>query len=83
MGEPGDGGKQLFEVMRRRGACLPEPLSSAAARELEKARRRCSGCNWRRLCSESLAAGAGDQVRLFCPNIHYIEELRGTSLTFG
>ena len=74
---------RVIEVMRLRGAYLPDPLAAGAARHLEEAKRRCQSCNWKKLCDEALAAEAKGDFGRFCPNIHYIEQVRCASLNFG
>jgi hypothetical protein len=74
---------RLHEVLRRRGAHLPTPLSPADAQEALLAAQRCAACPSQSLCEEELRSGRVERLRLFCPNAHYIECLRRTSLTFG
>lgn len=73
---------RLHEVLRRRGAHLPTPLSAADAREALLAAQRCATCPSQSLCEEELRCGRIEGLRLFCPNSHYIECLRRTGLTF-
>jgi hypothetical protein len=72
----------LEELMRRRGALLPQPLTKADAREAALAARRCLSCNSKALCRELLRANGCQGYGLFCPNTHYIERLRRDTLTF-
>jgi hypothetical protein len=81
--KPDDGRVRLMEVMRLRRAYLPDPLSREAARDLEEAKQRCAACMRKTLCDELLASGAKDGFGLFCPNHHYIQQLRSSSLTFS
>jgi hypothetical protein len=74
---------RLTELMRLREAYLPEPPTTADARDLEAAKTRCHACNAKKLCDEALAAGNKNAFGLFCPNCHYIQHVRGGSLTFG
>jgi len=74
---------RLVELMRLRSAYLPDPLAPAAARDFEQAKLRCLACGYRELCDERLQAGANNGYGLFCPNSHYIEQLRAASLKFG
>jgi len=78
-----DSGLRLVEVMRSRNAYLPDPITPLVARDFEQAKRRCLACNWKKLCDERLEAGANNGHGLFCPNSHYIEQLRAASLKFG
>ena len=73
---------RLREVMRRRGAMLPEPLTSSAVRDAALAARRCAECNHQAMCDELLRAGRSTGYGLFCPNAHYIEQLRKDTLSF-
>jgi predicted RecB family nuclease len=66
---------RLDKVLRLRGAVESDPRDAAAAA------RRCAQCPFTPLCDEALAAGK--DVRLFCPNTHYVEALRSGSLKFG
>lgn len=69
---------QLPQMMRLRGALPHEPLSSAAVHDAASAERRCLACGAKAMCAELLAAGRSDGYQLFCPNAHYIEQLRST-----
>jgi hypothetical protein len=73
---------RLAEVMRRRAACLPDPLTAEQKRDLEAAKRRCADCNSGELCDELLARGAKEGYGRFCPNAAYVEQLRDHSLKF-
>lgn len=73
---------RLTEVMKARSACLPEPLTPAAARDFEQAEHRCADCPHKELCDELLASGAQQGYGRFCPNAPYIEQLRSRSLKF-
>ena len=67
---------RLDKVMRLRGAVQsPGPDAAAAA-------QRCLQCPFARLCDEALAAGDVQALSLFCPNSHYIQQVRAGSLTF-
>ena len=74
---------RVLDVMRLRGAQLPEPMSPEAALHLEEAKRRCIACNYKKLCDEALAAGNGAAFSTFCLNSHYIQRLRGRNLSFS
>lgn len=74
---------RLEEMMRLRGAVLTDPLSEADAHDLALATQRCLQCRRKDLCDERLAAGNSTGYGLFCPNTHYIERLRGSSLRFS
>lgn len=73
---------RLFEVMRLRGAWLPEPMDASAAVDVEAAKRRCVACASRALCDEMLRSGRSRRYALFCANALYIEWLRRRSLHF-
>jgi hypothetical protein len=73
---------RLHEVMRRRGARLPEPFSPGTARDAALAARRCVTCGSQALCDELLRAGRSSGYGVFCPNAHYIEQLRKDTLWF-
>ena len=73
---------RLAEVMRARGAYLPEQLAPAAARDFDKAKQRCADCHQKELCDELLARGAKEGYGRFCPNAPYIDQLRSDSLKF-
>ena len=77
-----DESERLVAVMRLRQASLPDPLPAGDAHELEEARRRCAACNAKKLCDELIAAGAAEGFALFCPNCHYIQRVRDSSLSF-
>ena len=72
---------RLHEVMRRRGVRRPRTLTATDAAEALEAARRCARCANGRLCESELRSG-GDDFRLFCPNIHYMERLRANELVF-
>ena len=63
---------RLSLVMRLRGV----PASLAAAPDAG-AVARCHECRMRSLCDEALAAGDPRAFGLFCPNTHYIQQVRG------
>jgi len=73
---------RLKDVMRARGAYLPEPPAPAVAGDFEKAKQRCAECHQKELCDELLARGAKEGYGRFCPNAPYIEQLRSGSLKF-
>ena len=73
---------RLTEVMALRRAWLPDPLPPEAARYAQEAAERCLACRRKRLCDEALAAGKPEPFSLFCPNTHYIEQVRSGSLRF-
>jgi late competence protein required for DNA uptake (superfamily II DNA/RNA helicase) len=77
-----DEGERLVAVMRLRKASLPEPLPPGEAHDFQEAKRRCRACNAKELCDELIAAGAADDFALFCPNCHYIQRVRDSSLSF-
>jgi hypothetical protein len=67
---------RLDRVMRLRGAMeSPGPDAEAAA-------RRCANCGFTALCDEALAASDVKALALFCPNSHYIQQVRSRSLRF-
>lgn len=68
--------------MRLRKAYLPDPLTPEQARHLEAAKERCLACHAKGLCDEMLEAGAADAFSLFCPNCHYVQQVRSSSLRF-
>jgi hypothetical protein len=78
----GGGRLRLHEVMRRRGAAPPEPMTEATAHDAALAARRCTVCGSQALCDELLAAGRSEGYGLFCPNAHYIEQQRNRNLDF-
>ena len=82
-GRKHDSRARLPEVMRLRRAYLPEPLPPAAAAQLEEAQRRCLACNAKALCDEALAARDANAFSLFCPNSHYVQQVKSASLTFS
>ncbi len=67
---------RLDKVLRLRGAVESDPRDAVAAA------RRCAQCPFTPLCDEALAAGDAKTLSLFCPNTHYIQQLRSGSLTF-
>jgi len=73
---------RLLEVMRLRGAHLPDSPTPAAQRDFAAAQQRCANCNSKELCDELLARGAKEGYGRFCPNAAYVEQLRSTSLEF-
>lgn len=81
-GRKPDTSPRVLEVMRLRRIYLPDPLPSATAAQLEEAKRRCAGCNARALCEEALAAGDAKAFSLFCPNSHFLQQVKGDSLSF-
>ncbi|OGA71238.1 MAG: hypothetical protein A3G81_30615 [Betaproteobacteria bacterium RIFCSPLOWO2_12_FULL_65_14] len=70
----------LPEMMRLRGTMPPEPLTKAAVHDAALAERRCLACGAKAMCSELIAAGRSDGYALFCPNAHYIEQVRSRLL---
>lgn len=66
----------LPEMMRLRGALPPEPLTKATVHDAALAERRCIACGAKAMCHELIAAGRSDGYALFCPNAHYIEQVR-------
>ncbi len=72
---------RLDKLMRLRGAAFAEPMELAEARDATLAAQRCLECRSTALCDEAFSGG-GLPHRLFCPNSHYIEQLRGRSLKF-
>lgn len=73
---------RLLEAMRLRKAYLPDPLTPPEAAALEEAKRRCHACNAKALCDEALATPNAAACALFCPNSHYIAQLKNRSGTF-
>ena len=73
---------RLQRLMRLRGAAASHPLDAAEARDAAAAVQRCAQCPNPRLCDEALAAGDAKTLSLFCPNTHYLQQLRSGSLTF-
>jgi hypothetical protein len=71
---------RLPEMMRLRGALPPEPLTKAAVHDAANAGRRCLACGAKAMCAELLAGGCSEGYMLFCPNAHYIEQLRSRLL---
>lgn len=71
---------RLPQMMRLRGAMPPEPLTRAAVHDAALAERRCLACGAKAMCSELIAAGRSDGYALFCPNAHYIEQIRSRLL---
>ncbi len=70
----------LPEMMRLRGATPLEPLTRTVVHDAALAERRCLACGAKSMCSELIATGRSDGYALFCPNAHYIEQLRGRLL---
>ena len=70
----------LPEMMRVRGVLPPEPLTKATVHDAALAERRCLACAAKSLCSEFILAGRSDGYALFCPNAHYIEQIRNRLL---
>jgi hypothetical protein len=68
--------RRLPLMLQRRNISLPARLQGAAAREASLAAARCDACRATRLCDEWLAAGDAGAYRGFCPNTHYVEQLR-------
>ena len=66
---------RLERLMRLRGVYVSKAIDAAAA-------QRCLQCPSKPLCDESLAAGDVRSLALFCPNTHYLQQLRGGSLSF-
>jgi hypothetical protein len=73
---------RLQRLMRLRGAATPHPLDAAEARDAAAAVQRCVQCPNQRLCDEALAAGDAKTLSLFCPNTHYLQQVRNGSLSF-
>lgn len=73
---------RLEEMMRLRKAYLTEPLTPEQARYLEEAKERCLACNAKGLCDEALKKGDAESFSLFCPNCHYVQQVRASSLRF-
>jgi hypothetical protein len=71
---------RLPEMMRLRGAMSPVPLTKAAVHDAALAERRCIACGAKSMCSELISAGHSDSYALFCPNAHYIEQVRSRLL---
>jgi hypothetical protein len=69
---------RLFDMLRRRGAVLPQAPDSDARAAVQ----RCEACNAKAPCDEYLAAQNPAAGRSFCPNAHYIECLREARLKF-
>ncbi|TAK85058.1 MAG: hypothetical protein EPO20_12820 [Betaproteobacteria bacterium] len=44
------------------------------------AERRCLACGAKAMCSELISAGRSEGYALFCPNAHYIEQIRSRLL---
>jgi len=72
---------RLDKLMRLRGATFADPIALAEARDAALAAQRCLECRSTSLCDEAFSGG-GLPHRLFCPNSHYIEQLRSRSLKF-
>jgi hypothetical protein len=68
--------------MYLRGAALSLPLNPADARDAAAAQERCARCPNKRLCDEALASSDANSLSLFCPNSHYIQQVRSASLSF-
>ncbi|HEY3073720.1 MAG TPA: DUF6455 family protein [Burkholderiales bacterium] len=69
---------RLFDMLRRRGAMLPQPPD----RDARAAVQRCDACNAKALCDEYLAGQNSAAGRSFCPNAPYVESLREGRLKF-
>ena len=69
---------RLPEMLRRRGAVLPEP----ADRDAQAAVVRCAACRNTQACDAWLAELASKAPRTFCPNSGYVEYRRQISLQF-
>jgi len=74
--------QRLRQVMYLRGAVLSLPLNAAQARDAAAAMQRCGQCPNKRLCDEALASSDANSLSLFCPNSHYIQQVRSSSLSF-
>lgn len=74
--------QRLHQVMYLRGAALSLPLNPAQARDAAAAKQRCEQCPNKRLCDEALSFGDANSLSLFCPNSHYIQQVRSASLSF-
>ena len=72
--------RRLPLMLQRRNISLPARLEGLAAREAIRAARRCDACRHTKLCDEWLAAGDAGAYRGFCPNTHYVEQLRARRL---
>jgi hypothetical protein len=68
--------------MHLRGAALSLPLNPAQARDAAAAKQRCVQCPNKRLCDEALSFSDANSLSLFCPNSHYIQQVRSASLSF-
>lgn len=68
--------------MRLRGAVQSLPLNPAQARDAAAAKQRCVQCPNKGLCDEALESGDANRLSLFCPNSHYIQQVRSASLCF-
>jgi hypothetical protein len=67
---------RLPEMLKLRGAALPESMGEAAARDAAIAFRRCQLCSAKGVCDAYLKADNPETYRGFCPNAAYIESLR-------
>jgi len=75
-----DDSLRLPDMMRLRGAMPLEPLTGAAVHDAANAERRCLACGAKSVCSEFISEGRSDGYALFCPNAHYIEQIRSRLL---
>jgi hypothetical protein len=67
---------RLRRLMRLRKVYVPDAIDPAAT-------KRCMRCPSARLCEEALAAGDAQSLALFCPNSHYLQQIRSGSLSFS
>ena len=67
---------RLDETMLLLGATHGEACDAAAAVQ------RCRQCRMTTLCDEAHAAGDARAFALFCPNTHYLQQVRRRSLSF-
>jgi hypothetical protein len=67
---------RLRRVLEHCNISLPAKLEGLAAREAGRAAGRCETCLRKTLCDEWLAAGDANAYRGFCPNAHYIAQVR-------
>jgi len=67
-----DGRLRMNEIMRLRGARLPDLRPHAAAYGAALAVRRCVTCGAKAQCDAFLASGRSAGYETFCPNYAYI-----------
>ena len=70
---------RLIDMLRRRGATLPEPRDANALTAIS----RCAGCRTKDLCDAWLTQPDNKAPRTFCPNAGYVEYRRELSLRFS